>query len=77
MRELPPGALGPEVAAAARGVLREVFGFDSFRPGQAEVIGALLAGDHVLAVMLKGCRFLGGGTVVRFPEFGGCLGHAG
>ena len=54
MRELPPGALGPEVAAAARGVLRDVFGFDGFRPGQAEVIGALLAGEHVLAVMPTG-----------------------
>jgi ATP-dependent DNA helicase RecQ len=35
-------------------VLKDVFGFDSFRPGQEEAIEALLAGGHVLAVMPTG-----------------------
>ena len=46
--------MSPEAAAAAQGILRDVFGFDGFRPGQAEVVGALLAGEHVLAVMPTG-----------------------
>ncbi|MDX8441239.1 DNA helicase RecQ [Mesorhizobium australafricanum] len=37
-----------------RRVLKDVFGFDDFRPGQAAVIEALLAGRHVLAVMPTG-----------------------
>ena len=40
--------------SAAQGVLKEVFGFDSFRPGQEAVIEALLAGRHVLTVMPTG-----------------------
>jgi ATP-dependent DNA helicase RecQ len=36
------------------GVLKSVFGFDSFRPGQEPVIDALLAGRNVLAVMPTG-----------------------
>jgi ATP-dependent DNA helicase RecQ len=39
---------------AARAVLKAVFGFDDFRPGQERVIAALLAGRHVLAVMPTG-----------------------
>ncbi len=39
---------------AAGRVLREVFGFDGFRPGQEAVIGALLAGRDALAVMPTG-----------------------
>ncbi len=35
-------------------ILKNVFGFDSFRPGQAEVVNALLAGEHALAVMPTG-----------------------
>ena len=38
----------------ARRVLREVFGFEDFRPGQAAAIGALLAGRHALTVMPTG-----------------------
>jgi ATP-dependent DNA helicase RecQ len=38
----------------ARAVLRQVFGFDGFRPGQEEVIGAVLGGEDVLAVMPTG-----------------------
>ncbi len=35
-------------------VLKEVFGFDSFRPGQEEVIQAVLEGQDTLAVMPTG-----------------------
>jgi ATP-dependent DNA helicase RecQ len=35
-------------------VLKEIFGFDSFRPGQEEVIRAVLAGRDTLAVMPTG-----------------------
>lgn len=38
----------------ARRILRDTFGYDAFRPGQAEIVGALLAGDNVLAVMPTG-----------------------
>ena len=58
-------------------ILREVFGFDSFRPGQEEVIDALLAGRDALAVMPTGsgksvcfqvpALVLGGLTVVVSP----------
>jgi len=36
------------------GILRDVFGFDSFRPGQREVVDALLAGRDCIAVMPTG-----------------------
>ena len=39
---------------AARGVLRDVFGFEGFRPGQEVVIDALLGGRHALTVMPTG-----------------------
>jgi ATP-dependent DNA helicase RecQ len=35
-------------------VLREAFGYDTFRPGQREVIEAVLAGDDCIAVMPTG-----------------------
>jgi len=38
----------------ARHVLNNVFGFDDFRHAQAEVVEALLQGDHALAVMPTG-----------------------
>ena len=38
----------------ARRVLREVFGFESFRPGQDTVIEAVLSGDDCIAVMPTG-----------------------
>jgi ATP-dependent DNA helicase RecQ len=38
----------------ARQQLKRVFGYDDFRPGQAEIIEAALAGEPVLAVMPTG-----------------------
>ena len=35
-------------------VLKDVFGFDSFRPGQEEVVDTLLAGRNILTVMPTG-----------------------
>lgn len=35
-------------------ILKDVFGYDSFRPGQADVVNALLAGEHAMAVMPTG-----------------------
>ena len=35
-------------------ILKDVFGYDRFRPGQAEVVDALLVGEHALAVMPTG-----------------------
>ena len=35
-------------------VLKDVFGFDDFRPGQERVVDALLKGRNVLAVMPTG-----------------------
>src|SRR5580658_4095891 len=43
----------PTVAVAER-VLRKTFGFESFRPGQAEIVSAILEGRDVLAVMPTG-----------------------
>ncbi|MER8826107.1 DNA helicase RecQ [Mesorhizobium sp. M0938] len=60
-----------------RRVLKDVFGFDDFRPGQDAVMEALLAGRHVLAVMPTGAGkslcyqvpalVLGGLTIVVSP----------
>ncbi|HKH97139.1 MAG TPA: DEAD/DEAH box helicase, partial [Beijerinckiaceae bacterium] len=40
--------------ANARAALKSIFGYDDFRPGQAEIISAVLAGEDVLAVMPTG-----------------------
>jgi ATP-dependent DNA helicase RecQ len=58
-------------------ILKSVFGFDSFRPGQEAVIDALLEGRHVLTVMPTGsgkslcfqvpALILGGLTIVVSP----------
>ncbi|WP_375460099.1 DNA helicase RecQ [uncultured Enterovirga sp.] len=40
--------------AAARAALKEVFGYDEFRPGQEEIVAAILAGEDVFAVMPTG-----------------------
>jgi len=44
----------PYSASMPQRILKDVFGFDQFRPGQAEVVETLLAGEHVLAVMPTG-----------------------
>src|SRR6202051_5144340 len=43
----------PELAAAQE-TLRKTFGFSDFRPGQAEIVAAVLDGRDVLAVMPTG-----------------------
>src|SRR5579859_7404662 len=40
--------------ASAERALREVFGLDAFRPGQAEVVSAMLEGRDVLSVAPTG-----------------------
>ena len=67
----------PAMTDPARRILSEVFGFDGFRPGQAEVIASLMAGRSALAVMPTGAGkslcfqvpalALGGLTVVVSP----------
>ncbi len=38
----------------ASDILRDVFGFDAFRPGQAEIVEAVASGEPVLAIMPTG-----------------------
>ena len=38
----------------ARSILKKVFGYDRFRPGQEEIVRQLLGGRDVLAVMPTG-----------------------
>ncbi|MEQ9639308.1 MAG: DNA helicase RecQ [Alphaproteobacteria bacterium] len=69
--------LVPDLSAEKRRVLRQVFGFDDFRPGQEPVIDALLDGRDTLAVMPTGAGkslcfqvpalTLGGLTIVVSP----------
>src|SRR5215831_270334 len=76
LREIA-AALTQPAAVAASAVLREVFGYDSFRPGQREIIDALLAGRDCVGVMPTGAgksityqipaRVLGGTTLVISP----------
>ncbi|HTY70499.1 MAG TPA: DNA helicase RecQ [Alphaproteobacteria bacterium] len=44
----------PDLLAEARACLERVFGFAGFRPGQEEVVSAVLGGHDVLAVMPTG-----------------------
>jgi ATP-dependent DNA helicase RecQ len=46
--------ISPPTALLKFKILKDVFGFGEFRPGQEEVIDALLAGQNVLAVMPTG-----------------------
>jgi ATP-dependent DNA helicase RecQ len=67
----------PVAEGAAQGVLRDVFGFESFRAGQEEIISAVLAGRDCVGVMPTGAgksltyqipaRVLGGTTLVVSP----------
>jgi ATP-dependent DNA helicase RecQ len=64
-------------AEAAQAVLKETFGYQAFRPGQEEIIGAVLAGRDCVGVMPTGAgksltyqipaRVLGGTTLVISP----------
>ena len=38
----------------ASAVLRDVFGFDEFRPGQKDIVDAVTQGENVLAIMPTG-----------------------
>ena len=40
--------------SGATPLLRDVFGFDGFRPGQEEIVDAVAAGENVLAIMPTG-----------------------
>ncbi|KAA2315600.1 DNA helicase RecQ [Pseudooceanicola sediminis] len=40
--------------AEAEALLRDVFGFDAFRPGQGEIVEAVAAGQNTLAIMPTG-----------------------
>ena len=53
-RAVQPMAEAGDPVPEARRVLREVFGFADFRPGQEAVIAALLGGRHALTVMPTG-----------------------
>ena len=44
----------PQLPETAYRLLKATFGYDDFRPGQAEVIAAVLSGEPVLAVMPTG-----------------------
>jgi ATP-dependent DNA helicase RecQ len=71
----PPRPRRP--AGTPREVLRDVFGYDAFRPGQAEIIDAVLAGRDCIGIMPTGAgksltyqvpaRCLGGTTLVVSP----------
>ncbi|MEM6707140.1 MAG: DEAD/DEAH box helicase, partial [Acidobacteriota bacterium] len=74
----PPAPLAPTGDPIQKdAVLRDVFGFSSFRPGQEEVVDTLLSGQDALAIMPTGsgkslcyqvpALALGGLTVVVSP----------
>ena len=57
MPEMPaaaPAPTGAEPCEAPEDVLKRVFGYDTFREGQREVINAILSGRDVLGVMPTG-----------------------
>jgi len=77
MTQISVASIPADRRDAKRRVLKDVFGFDDFRPGQVAVMEALLAGRHVLAVMPTGAGkslcyqvpalVLGGLTIVVSP----------
>ena len=52
----PPLVPFPETDAPSSAVslLRDIFGYDAFRPGQKEIVDAVTAGENVLAIMPTG-----------------------
>ena len=50
---------------AARAALKEVFGYDDFRPGQEDAVAAVLRGRDVMAVMPTGAASR---SATRFPR---------
>ena len=44
----------PRDLSGADTLLRDVFGFDAFRPGQGEIVEAVAQGENVLAIMPTG-----------------------
>ncbi|PYG29551.1 DNA helicase RecQ [Pelagimonas varians] len=44
----------PRDAAPSEALLKDIFGFDAFRPGQGEIVEAVARGDNVLAIMPTG-----------------------
>lgn len=73
----PRLSLAAATADPKRQVLKDVFGYDAFRPGQERIIDALLGGRNVLAVMPTGsgkslcfqvpALVMGGLTIVVSP----------
>src|SRR3954451_24805873 len=45
---------GSMARSRARAILKDVFGYADFRPGQEEIVTAVLAGEDVFAVMPTG-----------------------
>ncbi len=72
-----PRPAAPRPAIDPEAILRDVFGFPSFRPGQRELVAAVLAGRDALGVLPTGsgksltyqlpARALGGVTLVVSP----------
>lgn len=44
----------PRDAGTAEAILKDIFGFDAFRPGQGEIVDAVAGGQNVLAIMPTG-----------------------
>ncbi|WP_323768108.1 DNA helicase RecQ [Antarctobacter sp.] len=44
----------PRDAGTAEALLKDIFGFDAFRPGQGEIVDAVAGGQNVLAIMPTG-----------------------
>lgn len=64
--EAEEDAAGAAVPAEALGALRSYFGYDSFRPGQAPLVSAILSGRDALGVMPTGA---GKSVCYQVPAF--------